>query len=106
MEKSKREATFVLEGSDAVFSSSLTEVGRYVDDGWKMTGEEWAKIKFGDPVLIHSKSGEPRLAGYMTGASPYSAKVIFAGETELTSVAAINIGPSKYTGSIDKEYSK
>jgi hypothetical protein len=81
IEKRKRDGTFLLNGSDTLISISLTEAGRYVDDGWHMTGEERAKVKLGDPVIIHEDSGEFRRARYMGGESPYSAKIIYEGET-------------------------
>lgn len=93
VEKVKGEATMVLKGSDTAISVRLTEVGRWQDNGWKMTPEEWKKIRRGDLVLVHRGSGEPRLARFITGAQHFSAKVIFEGETELSLVAAINIGP-------------
>jgi hypothetical protein len=58
-----------------------------------MTPEEWGKIKSGDPVLILEDSGEFRPARFETGAKHFSAKVIFEGETKLSSVAARKIGP-------------
>jgi hypothetical protein len=67
------------------------------DDGWHMTPEEWGKIKSGDPVLIHQDSGECRPARFETGAKHFSAKVIFEGETKLSSVAARKIGPVELT---------
>jgi hypothetical protein len=57
-----------------------------------MTPEEWRKIRRGDLVLVHRGSGEPRLARFITGAQHFSAKVIFEGETEVSPVAAKNIG--------------
>ena len=58
VEKSKREATLILEkGSETAICVGLTEVGRLFDDGWHMTPEEWGKIKFGDLVIIHQDSG-------------------------------------------------
>ena len=45
VEKRKRDGTFLLNGSDTPISISLTEAGRYVDDGWHMTGEERSKSK-------------------------------------------------------------
>src|SRR5271165_3726482 len=84
VEKAKGEATMVLKGSDTAISVRLTEVGRWQDNGWKMTPEEWKKIRRGDLVLVHRDSGEPRLARFITGAPHYIAKVIFEGETDLT----------------------
>jgi hypothetical protein len=92
MEKSKREATLVLKGSDTVISVGLTEVGCFQDDGWKISPEEWKKIRRGDLVLVYRDSGERRLARFVTGAQHFSAKVIFEGATELSLVAAKNIG--------------
>src|SRR5258708_17210206 len=80
------------EGSDIAVCVGLTEVGRWQDNGWKMTPEEWGKIRSGDPVFVYSESGERRLARFVTGAQHFSAKVIFEGKTELSPVAAINIG--------------
>ena len=79
-------------GSDTAICVGLTEVGRLFDDGWHMTPEEWGKIKSGDPVIIHQDSGECRPARFVTGAHFFTAKVIFEGETELSSVAARKIG--------------
>jgi len=93
VEKVKGEATMVLKGSDTAISVRLTEVGRWQDNGWKMTPEEWGKIRSGDPVFVYSESGERRLASFVTGAKHFSAKVIFEGETELATVAAKNLGP-------------
>jgi hypothetical protein len=92
LEKSKREGTFVVEGTDKAILTSLTEVGRYVDTGWQMTGEELSKLRSGDPVWIYADSGEVRPARFETGASPYTSKVIFEGETESTSVMIRSIG--------------
>jgi hypothetical protein len=39
IEKRKRDGTFLLNGSDIPIAVSLTEVGRYVETGWQMTGE-------------------------------------------------------------------
>jgi hypothetical protein len=61
-------------------------------NGWKMTVEEWKKIKSGDAVFVQLESGECRPARFVTGAHFFSAKVIFEGETEPTIVAAKNIG--------------
>ena len=79
-------------GSDTAICVGLTEVGRLFDDGWHMTPEEWRKIKSGDLVIIHQDSGECRPARFVTGAHFFTAKVIFEGETELSSVAARKIG--------------
>jgi hypothetical protein len=57
-----------------------------------MTQKELGSLRSGDPVLVYSESGKPRPARYVTGASPYSAKVIFEGETEPESVALLYIG--------------
>jgi hypothetical protein len=92
VEKLKREATFMLEGSDKATLVSLSEVGRYVDTGWQMTGEELSKLRSGDPVWIYADSGEVRPARFETGASPYTSKVIFEGETESTLVMIRSIG--------------
>jgi hypothetical protein len=92
VEKLKREATFMLEGSDKATLVSLSEVGRYVDTGWQMTGEELSKLRSGDPVWNYADSGEVRPARFETGASPYTSKVIFEGETEPTSVGIRSIG--------------
>jgi hypothetical protein len=51
-----------------------------------MSGEELSKLKLVDPVLIHEDSGERHPARYDGGESPYSAKLIYEGETELSSV--------------------
>jgi hypothetical protein len=48
----------------------LTEVGRYVDDGWHMTGEELSKMNPSDPVIIHRDSDERRPARFMISISP------------------------------------
>jgi hypothetical protein len=98
LEKRKRDGTFLLEGSDTPISVSLTEVGRYVETGWYMTGEELSKLKLRDSVIIHKDSGEPRRARFITGASPYTAKVIFDGETVETSVVLRQIGPVQRIG--------
>jgi hypothetical protein len=66
-----------------------------VETGWQMTGEELSKLKLGDPVLIHKDSGERRPARYESGESPYSAKVIYERETELSSVLWRQIGPAE-----------
>ena len=79
-------------GSDTAICVGLTEVGRLYDDGWHMTPEELGKTKSGDPVIIHQDSGECRPARFVTGAHFFTAKVIFEGETELSSVAARKIG--------------
>jgi hypothetical protein len=70
IEKRKRDGTFLLNGSDIPMSVSLSEVGRYVETGWQMTGEELSKLKPYDPVIIHKDSGERRPARFLTGASP------------------------------------
>jgi hypothetical protein len=93
VEKRKRDGTFLVEGTDTPIDISLTEAGRYADDGWQMTGEELSKLKLGDPVIIHKDSGELRRARYEGGASPYLARVIYDGETVETSVVARQIGP-------------
>lgn len=95
VEKRKRDGTFLLEGSDTPISVSLTEAGRYVETGWYMTGEELSKLKLRDPVIIHKDSGERRRARFITGASPYTARVIFDGETVETSVILRQIGPDE-----------
>jgi hypothetical protein len=64
VEKPKRDGTFLIEGTDTPIEISLTEAGRYADDGWHMTGEELSKVKLGDLVLIHEDSGELRRARY------------------------------------------
>src|ERR1700719_3069997 len=56
IEKFKREATFLLKGSDTPISISLTEVGLIYDNGWRMTGKERSKLEPGDPVLIYEDS--------------------------------------------------
>ena len=66
-----------------------------MDDGWKMTQKELGNLRSGDPVLIYSDSGEIRPARFETGASPFTAKVIFDGETEPTSVVLRSIGLPK-----------
>jgi hypothetical protein len=63
-----------------------------VATGWQMTGEELSKLRSGDPVWIYADSGEVRRARFVTGASPYTSKVIFEGETEPTSVVIRSIG--------------
>ena len=93
MEKRKRDGTFLLEGSDTPISVSLTEVGRYVDDGWQMSDEELSKLKPYDPVIIHKDSGERRRARFLTAISPYRARIIYEGETVETSVILRLIGP-------------
>jgi hypothetical protein len=95
VEKRKREGTFLVEGSDIPISVSLTEAGRYADDGWHMTGEELSKVKLRELVIIHEKSGECRRARFITCISPYLAKVIFDGETVETSVVLCQIGPAE-----------
>jgi hypothetical protein len=92
VDKLKREGTFLMEGTDKATLTSLTEVGRYVETGWQMTGEELSKLRSGDPVWIYADSGEVRPARFETGASPYTSKVIFEGETEPTSVGIRSIG--------------
>jgi hypothetical protein len=52
VERRKRDGTFLIEGTDTPISISLTEVGRYVDTGWHMTGEERSKLKSGDLVIL------------------------------------------------------
>jgi hypothetical protein len=93
IDKRKRDGTFLLNGSDTPISISLTEVGRYAHDGWQMSDEELSKVKLRESVIIHEKSDERRPARYMGGESPYSAKVIYEGETELSSVLWRQIGP-------------
>jgi len=93
VEKVKRAVIQILEKvSDTAICVGLTEVGRLFDDGWHMTPEEWGKIKSGDLVIIHQDSGECRPARFVTGAHFFTGKVIFEGETELSSVAARKIG--------------
>ena len=92
VEKRKRDGTFLLNGSETPISSSLTEVGRYVTTGWQLTGEELSKVRSGDPVLIYDDSGESRPARFETGASPYTAKVIFDGENDV------------YSGQVEKHW--
>src|SRR6202140_4997943 len=94
VEKRKRDGTFLPEGSDTPIEISLTEAGRYADDGWHMTGEELSRIKLREPVMIHEKSGECRRARFLTCTSPHSAKVIFDGETVESPVALWQIGPA------------
>jgi hypothetical protein len=67
VEKRKRDGTFLVEGTDNPIEISLTEAGRYAEDGWHMSGEERLKLRLGDPVLIHGDSGELRRARYMGG---------------------------------------
>ena len=52
IEKRKRYGMFLLNGSDTPISISLTEVGRYVDTDWHMTGEERSKLKSCDLVIL------------------------------------------------------
>ena len=52
VERRKRDGTFLIEGTDTPISISLTEVGRYVDTCWHMTGEERSKLKSGDLVIL------------------------------------------------------
>jgi hypothetical protein len=93
VEKRKWEGTFLPEGSDTPISISLTEAGRLVDDGWHMTGEEWSKVRLGDPVIIHEDSGESRPARYMGGVKPFLSKVIYDGKTSESLVVSRQIGP-------------
>jgi hypothetical protein len=93
VERRKRDGTFLVEGTDTPIDISLTEAGRYADDGWHMTGEERSKLRLGDPVLIHEDSGELRRARYMGGAKHFSAKVIYEGETSESLVVSRQIGP-------------
>jgi hypothetical protein len=93
VEKRKWDGTFLPEGMNTPIEISLTEAGRYADDGWHMTGEEWSKLKSGDLVIIHEDSGERRLARFITGGKFFSAKVIYYGETSESLVAARQIGP-------------
>jgi hypothetical protein len=95
VEKRKRDGTFLLEGSDTPISVSLTEAGRYVDTGLHMTWEKLSKLKLREPVIIHEDSGACRRARFITGASPYTARVIFDGETVETSVVLRQIGPDE-----------
>ena len=60
VEKSKREATFVLEGSDKAILISLTEVGRYMDTGWQMSQSCALAIRFGF-TLIPARFARPGL---------------------------------------------
>ena len=94
IERRKRDGTFLVEGTDTPIEISLSEAGRYAHDGWYMTGEELSKVKLNDPVRIHDDSGGFRMARFRTGASPHTAKVIFEGETEESSVLVRQIGPA------------
>jgi hypothetical protein len=89
IEKRKRDGMFLLNGSDTPISVNLTEVGRYVDTGWHMTGEERSRLKSGDLVIVHEDSGERRRA---------RAKVIYNGETTESLVASRQIGPVESRG--------
>ena len=93
VEKRKRDGTFLVEGTDTPIDISLTEAGRYADDGWHMTDEELSKVKLREPVLIHEDSGELRRARYMGYAKPYLTKVIYEGETSESLVVSRQIGP-------------
>jgi hypothetical protein len=100
VERRNREGTFLIEGTNTPIEISLTEAGRYADDGWHMTGEELSKIELRGLVMIHEqpstvdeKSGEGRRARFLTCTSPHSAKVIFEGETVESPVALWQIGP-------------
>jgi hypothetical protein len=95
VEKRKRDGTFLVEGTDTPIDISLTEAGRYADNGWHMTGEELSKVKLRESVIIHEKSGERRRARFLTCTSPHSAKVIFDGETVESPVALWQIGPAE-----------
>ena len=88
VERRKPDGTFLPEGSDTPIEISLTEAGRYADDGWHMTGEERLKLRLYDPVIIHEDSGELRRARYMGGGKFFSAKVIYDGETSESLVAS------------------
>jgi hypothetical protein len=62
------------------------------NNGWKMTTEEWKKIKAGDTVSVQLESGKSRPARFVTCTHFFTAKVIFEGDAEPTIVAAKNIG--------------
>ena len=93
VEERKRDGTFLVEGMDTPIDISLTEAGRYADDGWHMTGEESIRLRLGDPVIVHEDSGELRRARYMGYAKPYLTKVIYEGETSESLVVSRQIGP-------------
>jgi len=93
VEKRKRDGTFLVEGTATPIEISLTEAGRYADDGWHMTGEERLKLRLYDPVIVHEDSGERRRARYMGGRKFFNAKVIYDGETSESLVASRQIGP-------------
>jgi hypothetical protein len=61
-----------------------------MNNGWKMTNEEWNTIRSGDAASVQLESGECRPARFVTGAF-FTAKVIFEGKAEPTIVAAKNI---------------
>jgi hypothetical protein len=98
VEKRKRDGTFLIEGTAIPIEISLTEAGRYADDGWQMTGEELSRLRLGDPVLIHEDSVERRRARYIGGGKFSSAKVIYDGETSESLVASRQIGPVEWRG--------
>ena len=77
--KRKWDGTFLVEGTDTPIDISLTEAGRYADNGWHMTGEESIRLRLGDAVIVHEDSGELRRARYMGCAKPYLTKVIYEG---------------------------
>jgi hypothetical protein len=61
----------------------------------KWESEDWAQLLRGDPILVypdHGSDGEPRPARFVSGAKWFSAKVIYDGETEMTTLAAWRIG--------------
>ena len=95
VERRKRDGTFLPKGTDTTIEISLTEAGRYADDGWHMTGEESIRLKLADPVIIHEDSGELRRARYMGCAKPYLTKVIFDGETVESPMALWQIKPAE-----------
>jgi hypothetical protein len=74
VERRKRDGTFLPEGTNTPIDISLTEAGRYADDGWHMTGEEQSKLRVGDLVPIHEDSGELWRARYMGEGKFFSAK--------------------------------
>jgi hypothetical protein len=92
VERRKRDGTFLPEGTNTPIDISLTEAGRYADDGWHMTGEEQSKLRVGDLVPIHEDSGELWRARYMGGGKFFSAKVIYEGETSESLAASRQIG--------------
>jgi hypothetical protein len=94
VQKVKRAVIRVLQDGTSI-CVGLSEVGLWEDNGWHSTADERGILRSGSPVLVYRDSGEIRPAQFVSGAQNFGAKVIYAGETEISLVAARSIGLHK-----------